>query len=49
MLSHPVLMGLIAALAVGLVLSFALGLWRSGKQEASAGMLALCGLKWRDW
>jgi hypothetical protein len=49
MLFHPVLMGLIAALVIGLALSFALGLWRSDKQQAAAGMVALCGLKWRDF
>jgi restriction system protein len=49
MLSHPVLLGLIVALVVGLALSFALGTWRSGRRDAAAGMNALCGLKWREF
>lgn len=49
MLSHPVLLSLIAALLAGLGMSFALGTWRSGRREAAAGMNALCGLKWREF
>lgn len=49
MFSNPTLMGLIAFLVVGLVVSYALGLWRSGAREAAAGMVALCGLKWREF
>ena len=49
MLSQPFLLALLAALVVGSLVSFGLGLWKSGKHQAAAGMTALCGLKWRDF
>ena len=49
MLSQPFVLALLAALVVGLLLSFGLGLWKSDKHQAAAGMTALCGLKWRDF
>lgn len=48
-LENLTLLPLAAALATGLVTSFALGLWRRGRTEADAGIHALCGFKWRDY
>jgi restriction system protein len=48
-LSNPLLLGLAAALVAGLVASFAAGVWRGGRNEVSAGIHALCGMKWRDY
>jgi restriction system protein len=45
----PTLVGLLAALIAGLGASFALGLWRGGRNETSAGLQALCGMKWREY
>ena len=47
MFSNPLLLGLAAALVAGLVTSFLVGVWRGGRNEVSAGLHALCGLKWR--
>jgi restriction system protein len=48
-LAHPVLLGLVIGLLTGLIASFLFGLWRPGGSEATAGLQALCGLKWRDF
>ncbi len=48
-LAHPALLGVAAALLIGLAASFALGLWRRGRTEAQAGIQALCGVKWGDY
>lgn len=45
----PTLIGLLAALIAGLLASLALGLWRGGRNETSAGLQALCGMKWREY
>lgn len=49
MLESPMLIGLLAALFAGLVASFVLGLWRGGRNETTAGLNALCGMKWREY
>jgi restriction system protein len=48
-LLHPIVIGLGLSLFAGLVASFALGLWRADRNEARAGIAALCRLKWRDY
>lgn len=47
--SNPVLLGVAAALAAGLVTSFFVGAWRAGRNEVAAGIDALCGMKWREY
>jgi restriction system protein len=48
-LSHPLLLAALAALAVGIVASFALGLWQGARREAAAGIDALCAMKWSEF
>ena len=48
-LVHPTLLGVAAALIVGLIASYAVGLWRGRQSETKAGLEALCGMKWRDY
>lgn len=47
--SHPLFLGALAALAVGLVASLALGLWKGARREAAAGIDALCAMKWSEF
>lgn len=48
-LLHPYVVGLGLALLTGLAAALALGFWRRETAEASAGLRALCSLKWRDY
>jgi restriction system protein len=49
MLGNSTLIALVVALIAGLAASFVLGLWRGGRNETSAGLDALCGMKWREY